>query len=356
MLAHFQTPLKHLSFAILSMTALALVSPANAATKPAATSTKSATKPATTTTKPVAKPATTTTKPTTKPVTKTPAKTPAKPATKTPTKTTTTTTTTVTPMSESATTAFVPVTNVAEPTIATISYPKLNAVTFVGTDISTQPLVGLATPNVTITQAQFIPTVLVPKTTTNAETVDVSVVEDFLAYAMPLARHYPPIFPSKTARYNATQRVKVLTAWIENYAKDPNASYDILLRAAKLNALGRNLDLGSEYTVRASNYIARAIKLQDTGEANFLYGVMLAEGGGFVEGEKYLDKAAKLGYAEAYQSMAQSDLLNDKKDSALRRLTEFKTKYPNDPYIDRQLAIVNSGKYYIWDLPAQTNP
>lgn len=316
MLAHFQTPLKRLSLTMLSMTAIALISPANAAP---------------TTTKPV-----------------------AKPATKTPTKTTTTTT--VTPMSESATTTFVPATNVAEPPITTISYPKLNAVTFVGTDISTQPLARIATPSVTITQAQFIPTVLVPKTTTNADNVDVSVVDDFLDYAMPLARHYPPIFPSKTARYNATQRVKVLTAWMENYAKDPHASYDILLRATKLNAIGRNLDLGSEYTVRASNYIARAIKLQDTGEANFLYGVMLAEGGGFVEGEKYLDKAAKLGYAEAYQSMAQSDLLNDKKDSALRRLTEFKTKYPNDPYIDRQLAIVNSGKYYIWDLPAQANP
>ena len=325
MLAHFQTPLKRLSLTMLSMTAIALISPANAAP---------------TTTKPVAKPATTTTKPAKKP-------------TKTPTKTTTTT---VTPMSESATTTFVPATNVAEPPITTISYPKLNAVTFVGTDISTQPLARIATPSVTITQAQFIPTILVPKTTTNADNVDVSVVDDFLAYAMPLARHYPPIFPSKTARYNATQRVKVLTAWMENYAKDPHASYDILLRATKLNAIGRNLDLGSEYTVRASNYIARAIKLQDTGEANFLYGVMLAEGGGFVEGEKYLDKAAKLGYAEAYQSMAQSDLLNDKKDSALRRLTEFKTKYPNDPYIDRQLAIVNSGKYYIWDLPAQANP
>ncbi len=321
MLAHFQTPLKRLSLTMLSMTAIALISPANAAP---------------TTTKPVAKPATTTTKPAKKP-------------TKTPTKTTTTT---VTP----ATTTFIPATNVAEPPITTISYPKLNAVTFVGTDISTQPLARIATPSVTITQAQFIPTILVPKTTTNADNVDVSVVDDFLAYAMPLARHYPPIFPSKTARYNATQRVKVLTAWMENYAKDPHASYDILLRATKLNAIGRNLDLGSEYTVRASNYIARAIKLQDTGEANFLYGVMLAEGGGFVEGEKYLDKAAKLGYAEAYQSMAQSDLLNDKKDSALRRLTEFKTKYPNDPYIDRQLAIVNSGKYYIWDLPAQANP
>lgn len=332
--------LKLLSLAIMSLSAMALASPANAATKPA---TKTASKTSTTKTS-VTKAASSKTTPT-KTTTK------ASPTKTTPTQSTTTTVThtEVTPIAASTIT-LVPV--VAEPTITTTTYPKANAITFVGTDITAQPLTGIATPSFSISQAQFIPTVLVPKTTNNTGNVDVSVVDDFIAYAMPMARHYPPVFPSRTVRYNTTQRLKGLTAWIENYAKDPNASYEVLLRAAKLNAMGRNLDLGSDYTVRASDYIARAIKLQDTGEANFLYGMMLAEGGGFTEAEKYLDKAAKLGYAEAYQSMAQSDLLNDKKDKALQRLTEFKAKYPNDPYIDRQIAIVNSGKYYIWDLPA----
>ncbi len=144
-----------------------------------------------------------------------------------------------------------------------------------------------------------------------------------------------------------------MTAWIESYAQNPNASYEVLLRAAKLNAMGRNLDLGSDYAVRAGNYIARAIKLNDTAEANFLYGAMLAEGGGFKEGTKYLEKAEKMGYLEATQSLAQADLLDDKKDRAIQRLTEFKAKNPDNPYIDEQLRIVNSGKYYIWDIPAK---
>lgn len=68
-----------------------------------------------------------------------------------------------------------------------------------------------------------------------------------------------------------------MTEWIEPYAKAPNASYDVLVRAAKLNGMGRNLDLGSEYTVRGGQYIDRAIKLKpNSGEANFIY-VMLSE-------------------------------------------------------------------------------
>lgn len=303
--------------------------------------------------------------PTKKPASKTPtSKTSTKVATKTTTKARTTTKTTTKntkvvettetniPVASSTGSTLTPITT--EPTVSTIAYPKASTVTFQGTDIKAQGLTNIAMPTISVTDTNFLPTVIIPSTTTNPTNLDVSVVDDFIATTTPMARHYPPVFPNKSVRYFTTERLKQLTAWMETFARNPDASYDVLLRAAKLNTMGRNLDLGSDYAIRAGDYIARAIKQKDTGEANFLYGMMLAEGGGFNEGEKYLQKAANMGYAEAYQSMAQSDLLNDKKDKALQRLNEFKTKYPNDPYIDRQLAIVNSGKYYIWDLPPVT--
>ena len=243
----------------------------------------------------------------------------------------------------------------AEPGLTTISYPKANAVSWVGTDIAAQGLRNVAMPTLRISEVTTVPTVIVPATTNaNGTMLDVSVVDDFLAEASPKARHYPPVFANRTDRYNTTQRLKQLTGWIESYAARPDASYEVLLRAAKLNAMGRNLDLGSNYAVRASNYVTRAMRLNDSAEANFLYGAMLAEGGGFQEGAKYLEKAERMGYKEATQSLAQADLLDDKRDSAIRRLNEFKAQNPNDPYIDAQLAIVNSGKYYIWEIPAAT--
>lgn len=258
-----------------------------------------------------------------------------------------------TPPSATSNTGSMIVPVLTAPTVANVMYPSTNSVQLVGTDISAQNLANIPLPTLTLSNISTIKTVLVPRTTDNITQLDVSVLDDFITYATPMARHYPPVFSSRTERYNTTERLKSLTAWIETYAQNPNASYEVLLRAAKLNAMGRNLDLGSDYAVRAGNYIARAVRLNDTAEANFLYGAMLAEGGGFKEGAKYLEKAEKMGYLEATQSLAQADLLDDKKDRAIQRLTEFKAKNPDNPYIDEQLRIVNSGKYYIWDIPAK---
>ena len=259
----------------------------------------------------------------------------------------------MTPPSATSNTGSMIVPVLTAPTVANVVYPSTNSVQLVGTDISAQNLANIPLPTLTLSNISTIKTVLVPRTTDNSAQLDVSVLDDFITYASPMARHYPPVFSSRTERYNTTERLKSLTAWIETYAQNPNASYEVLLRAAKLNAMGRNLDLGSDYAVRAGNYIARAVRLNDTAEANFLYGAMLAEGGGFKEGAKYLEKAEKMGYLEATQSLAQADLLDDKKDRAIQRLTEFKAKNPDNPYIDEQLRIVNSGKYYIWDIPAK---
>ena len=258
-----------------------------------------------------------------------------------------------TPPSATSNTGSMIVPVLTAPTVANVMYPSTNSVQLVGTDISAQNLANIPLPTLTLSNISTVKTVLIPRTTDNSTQLDVSVLDDFITYATPMARHHPPVFSSRTERYNATERLKSLTAWIESYAQNPNASYEVLLRAAKLNAMGRNLDLGSDYAVRAGNYIARAIKLNDTAEANFLYGAMLAEGGGFKEGTKYLEKAEKMGYLEATQSLAQADLLDDKKDRAIQRLTEFKARNPDNPYIDEQLRIIDSGKYYIWDIPAK---
>ena len=215
-------------------------------------------------------------------------------------------------------------------------------------------LANAPTPQVSVSDVSFIPTVMVAqKQGLGTDKLDVSLLDDFIAEVSPNARHYPPNFPNRSQRHYAREKIKALSTWIEPYASAPNASYDVLLRAAKLNAMGRNLDLGSEYAVRGGNYVDRAIKLKpDSAEANFLYGMMLAEGGGFKEGKKYLDRAVSLGYVEAEQSLAQSDLLSDRRDDALNRLRRLAEQNPNNAMIRKQIQIIEDGKYYIWDIPA----
>lgn len=220
------------------------------------------------------------------------------------------------------------------------------------TDITTTRLPGIPTPNVNVSDVKYVPTVVIPKTENNQlDLLDVSLLDDFINEISPNARHYPPNFESKSERYYAKEKLKELEQWIRPFAENDSASYEVLLRAAKLNGMGRNLDLGSDYAVRGSTFIAKAIDRQpESAEANFIYGMMLSEGGGFKEGKKYLMKAASQSYKEAEQSLAQADLLNDNRSGALSRLQRLQQKHPNDATIAKQIEIVESGEYYIWDL------
>ncbi len=223
-----------------------------------------------------------------------------------------------------------------------------------GIDLRGGQLSNIPTPQVQLSDISFVPTILIAQQTgLGTDKLDVSLLDDFIKDTSPYARHYPPNFPNRTQRHYAREKIKVLTDWIEPYAKSPKASYDVLLRAAKLNGMGRNLDLGSEYTVRGGQYIDRAIKIKpDSGEANFIYGMMLSEGGGFKEGQKYLDQAVSLGYTEAEQSLAQSDVLSDRREKALERLRRLEQRVPDNTVIRQQIKLLEDGKFYIWDLPA----
>ncbi|WP_350656551.1 hypothetical protein [Psychrobacter sp. S1-30-MNA-CIBAN-0213] len=248
-------------------------------------------------------------------------------------------------------TPVVPVT--PKPTGATQVYQR-GPITSTGVDISGGQLGNFPTPQVRISDISFVPTLLIPQTTgLGTDKLDVSLLDDFIKELSPNARHYPPNFPNRSQRHYAREKIKVMTEWIEPYASAPNASYDVLLRAAKLNGMGRNLDLGSDFAVRGGKYVDRAIKAKpDSGEANFLYGMMLSEGGGFKEGKKYLDKAVSLGYTEAEQSLAQSDLLSDRRNEALDRLRRLEQQVPDNSIIRQQIKLIEDGKFYIWDLPA----
>jgi len=223
-----------------------------------------------------------------------------------------------------------------------------------GIDLRQGQLTNIPTPTASVSAVSYVDTVLIPQTRDGASgQLDVSLLDDFLTEVAPNVRHYPPNFPNRSQRYNTREKIKGFVEWIEQYATAPNASYEVLLRAAKLNGMARNLDLGSDYAIRASTYVAKAIDRQpNSAEANFLYGMMLTEGGGFKEGKKYLDKAVSLGYTEAEQSLAQSDLLSDRRDEALNRLRQLQQRMPNDKMIAQQVKLVEDGKYYIWDIPA----
>lgn len=219
------------------------------------------------------------------------------------------------------------------------------------TNLITTPIANLPIPKTTIGSVVRLPTVLIASNKNGPQKLDVTLLDDFIDDVSPNARHYPPNFPNRTAEHFTKENIKYLSSWLEPHANAKNASIEVLLRAAKINAMGRNLDLGSDYGVKASNHIAKVLTLDPNhAEANFLYGMMLSEGGGFKEGKKYLDKAVSLGYIEAEQSLAQADLLNENRSGALARLQRLQNQHPNHPQLAKQIDIINAGGFYIWDI------
>lgn len=214
-----------------------------------------------------------------------------------------------------------------------------------------QPVMGVPSINANVSNINRIATVIINANKSGTTRLDVSLIDDFIESVSPNARHYPPNFPNRTAEFVTSENIKYLSDWLEPYASANDATFDIILRAAKINGMARNLNIGTNYTQRANKYMAKAINLApNDAEANFLYGMMISEGGGFTEGQKYLQKAAKLGYLEAEQSLAQAELLADNHAGALSRLKALQSKYPTNTQIAEQVRIVENGGYYIWNI------
>lgn len=218
-------------------------------------------------------------------------------------------------------------------------------------NILVAPVAGVPSVSVAINNVEQIKTVLIPADKQAKTQLDVTLIDEFIEDIAPNARHYPTNFPNRTAEHVGSETIKHLSDWLEPYASASNASFEVVLRAAKINGMARNLNIGTDYSLRANNHMAKAIKLMPNhAEANFLYGMMISEAGGFKEGKKYLDKAASLGYLEAEQSLAQTELLDDKKTAALSRLKALQAKHPDNTQIAEQVRIVEGGDYYIWNI------
>ncbi|MDO4896698.1 MAG: hypothetical protein Q3971_04975 [Moraxella sp.] len=226
----------------------------------------------------------------------------------------------------------------------TIRHP--NATNLLSTQVA-----GVPSISANISNTQTIKTITIPANTAGTQHLDVTLIDDFLDDVAPNARHYPPNFPNRTTEHFTGENIKHLSDWIEPYASASDATFDVVLRAAKINGMARNLNIGEVYSLRANAHMAKAIRLQPNhAEANFLYGMMISEAGGFNEGKKYLDKAVSLGYVEAEQSLAQADLLTDKKTSARARLVALQAKHPNNLQIGEQIKIIDEGGFYIWKI------
>lgn len=207
-------------------------------------------------------------------------------------------------------------------------------------------------PPVADIQLPEAPQVLIPRTVVaNTDQINVADLDLDLLYLEGKARHYAPVFANKPERKQAEVKAKNLAKQLNTYAADPQASYEVLLRAMKANVIARNMDVGTNAAEKSIEYFGRLFKLKPKDpETSYWYGFSLAEGGGFQESITHLNVAIKANYQEAYLALANTYLLQGKKKNAIDTLTTYKTKFASDAkYADQLIAQIKSGaRYAIW--------
>ena len=184
-----------------------------------------------------------------------------------------------------------------------------------------------------------------------ANEIDITAIDDFIQLVEGKARHYPPYFNDRKERRGYESKLKQVSVQLDTLASQPNASFDILIRAFKISVMGRNLDLGSIYTTKSLNYAQRILKInKDDAEANFWFGFSLGEGGGSREAVPYLDKAMKAGVQEAYLSAVNNYMMLEQKKNAVQVLKNYKVKYPQEAEVaDRLIVeIEKQGRWNVW--------
>ncbi len=140
---------------------------------------------------------------------------------------------------------------------------------------------------------------------TQIKAIDRSDIDARINLVGKYARHYPARFDNVRARRGAEAEVKDLLKTVNPIASNPKATHNELIQGFKVNGMARNLDVGSNTTTNADNFIRRALKLEPKNpETNYWFGVLLSEGGGMKEGIPYLNKAAKSKHHVAHLSLA----------------------------------------------------
>ncbi|MFU8925068.1 ABUW_2363 family tetratricopeptide repeat lipoprotein [Acinetobacter puyangensis] len=183
--------------------------------------------------------------------------------------------------------------------------------------------------------------------------LDVTEIDDFFNLLEGKARHYPVRFNSNRERDGYTDRLKTIITTLDPLALKSNASYDVLIRAAKASSMARNLDMGEIYGPKALSYAKRLLAMQPKDPTiNFWLGFGLSEGGAFKEAIPYLKVAMDAGVQEAHLSMANNYIYMEQKKNAITTLKNYKIKFPSEAEItDQLIQEIESGKRYnVWQI------
>jgi len=179
--------------------------------------------------------------------------------------------------------------------------------------------------------------------TVDGKHVDSKKVEEFIAWAEPSIREYPPHFKDA----DQEKRINLSTLLVTNEITklDPKKIKDavLLTNLGHILAMGNNLDLpGGE---QAKVFFERALSLDPKSRrANYLFGMYLISTSKFhMESLPYLQKAYVLGEKDAQYSVGLLLCEKGDKTNGLKELESYSLANPNNESVKQVIKATKDG-------------
>lgn len=168
--------------------------------------------------------------------------------------------------------------------------------------------------------------------------LDIRYLDKMVADIAVHAGNYPVQFDSAADRTRAVADLILLSGMLEIVVNGPTPDGGLLLRYARLNRFGHNLDIPGA-TDKAEGSFKRLLAGQpDNPDANYEYGLFLASSGQAALAISYLEKAISLGVSEASYALGMSYLALGDRQKAIVQLQEYQRYHPKDGNVDKLLA------------------
>jgi tetratricopeptide (TPR) repeat protein len=177
--------------------------------------------------------------------------------------------------------------------------------------------------------------------------VDVKLIDKIVADLAAHAKDYPTNFRTRAEKARAELDAALLVDLFDQLTEDKNASAELLLKAAQVDAIAHNLDIPGAAEKAVENY-ERVLKREpERAGANLNYGIFLAGAGKQKESVPYLEKALKGGAdgAEYTLGLVQISLGNSKK--AREYLKAHAKTHPEDKRPKELLDAIDSGRFHV---------
>lgn len=167
------------------------------------------------------------------------------------------------------------------------------------------------------------------------------------------AKNYPPQFDTLQDRQRATYDVNTLSGIFDSLTSAKNSNPVYLGIAAKINAIGHNLDIPGDGE-KADTFFRRLLTVEPSNSrANYAYGTFLASVGEPKKALPYLNKALAGGITDANYTIGMTYLELGNKEKALKCFEKYKQYNPSDKNVDKLIDAIRNGKFKLKQSPSR---